>query len=311
MKSLFLSTLLVLTSLCTIANPFICSTNDCGNGATLISSAPTDGTAFFVVWFVTSATPPVGATISQNVTTTSGSANFGATTITVFGAPANNQYRISTRATISANQNKPTVSNIDVTLQYYTAGSFFSPAGTASFIISTATPLPVEFISVNASSNEESVILNWSTAMEINNDIFVVERSEDGELWEEIGVVPGAGNSMSILEYSFADVSPLSNAKSFYRIKQIDFDGKYDFSEVVTAQVSLTENIVKVSPNPATSDYVTISSTNEIYSVEVRDITGKLILTEYNATTQKLNISSLNNGIYYIRVNDQTIKLIN
>lgn len=102
-------------------------------------------------------------------------------------------------------------------------------------------PLPVELSSFSAFVNGTSVILNWSTETEVGNYGFDVERKrqdEKSETWVKIGFVEGHGNSNSPKNYKFEDASPPSGTLQ-YRLKQIDTDGKFAYSDVVNVEVGI------------------------------------------------------------------------
>ncbi|MGQ0827453.1 MAG: T9SS type A sorting domain-containing protein [Bacteroidota bacterium] len=112
-------------------------------------------------------------------------------------------------------------------------------------------PLPVKLLSFTATPHNSSVELNWTTVTEINNDFFTVERSSDGADFENIGIVDGAGNNTSVLDYSLTDDNPYKGS-SYYRLKQTDFDGKYTYSDIVAVKFDNTNNFIfNVYPNPA------------------------------------------------------------
>jgi hypothetical protein len=113
----------------------------------------------------------------------------------------------------------------------FTTGTRF----TLGTINSNQTPLPVEILSFEGRLAEGTVHLNWKTAMEKNNDHFTVERSIDGETFESIEIVKGAGNSSEINSYSSQDDSP-PNGRIYYRLKQTDFDGGHSFSKLVSIE---------------------------------------------------------------------------
>ncbi len=92
--------------------------------------------------------------------------------------------------------------------------------------------LPVELTSFTATSNGKEVILNWSTATEINNQLFEVQRSFEGNEFATIGFVNGKGTTTEKQDYSYSDKN-LSDGKYFYRLKQIDFLGRYEYSDVI------------------------------------------------------------------------------
>ncbi len=97
--------------------------------------------------------------------------------------------------------------------------------------------LPVSLLYFNAELTESNVALSWSTASEINNDYFTVQRSGDGEVFENVSTVKGSGNSTQIRYYNFSDEKPYSGL-NYYRLKQTDFDGKYSYSSLVAVNFS-------------------------------------------------------------------------
>jgi hypothetical protein len=106
-----------------------------------------------------------------------------------------------------------------------------------------SSPLDVDLINFYGSSTKSNVELNWVTASEINNSHFKVLKSIDGHTFQVIGRVEGAGNSASIQKYSFQD--KLVKARQYYKLKQLDFDGQFAYSDVVLVKSgAVTSNIV-------------------------------------------------------------------
>ena len=115
-----------------------------------------------------------------------------------------------------------------------------------------ASMIPVELTSFTATSNENSVTLNWSTATETNNSGFSIERKTSlDESWIAIGFVPGFGTTTERMNYSYADEN-LNMGNYSYRLKQIDFDGKTEYCEAIIVEVSAPERFVLLQnyPNP-------------------------------------------------------------
>lgn len=114
--------------------------------------------------------------------------------------------------------------------------------------------LPVELLSFAGQVTANSVLLKWSTASEVNNSYFSVERSTDGFNFKEIAIVEGAGTTNNLKNYSFEDRFPL-NGRSYYRLKQVDFNGQSEYSEVVSVKVEPFESNINMTlfPNPAQS----------------------------------------------------------
>jgi hypothetical protein len=116
------------------------------------------------------------------------------------------------------------------------------------------TAIPVELISFSADVEEKSVILNWSTATELNNSGFEIERLVDNnisESWIKIGFVKGEGTTTQQQFYSFTDEN-LSTGKYKYRLKQMDFDGAFEYSKVIEAvvEIPIEFSLVQNYPNP-------------------------------------------------------------
>ena len=104
---------------------------------------------------------------------------------------------------------------------------------TVDNIIITVSPLPIELVEFTANPVNDFVELSWTTATEENNDYFTVERSKDADMFKELAKVDGAGNSSYTITYFELDTSPYRGV-SYYRLKQTDFDGKYDYSDIVS-----------------------------------------------------------------------------
>lgn len=139
-------------------------------------------------------------------------------------------------------------------------------------------PLPVELLSFEASQAGASVRLDWSTASEINNDYFTVERSRDGVEFSDVINVSGAGNSTNVNNYTTFDTDPM-NGVSYYRLRQTDFDGTQSWSEIRKINIS-RELPVSVYPNPVISNVISIaaaSETERVKSVNIYDLSGKFI----------------------------------
>ena len=179
---------------------------------------------------------------------------------------------------------------------------------------STSSPLPVELTSFTASVKGNTVTLNWQTATEVNNYGFEVQRSENrngSSDWKKIGFVEGNGNSNSPNEYSFTD-KPTLGGKFQYRLKQIDNDGSFEYSDI--AEVSLNKvteyklNQNYPNPfNPSTKLEYSIPSESFV-SLKVYDILGNEVATLVNEQQQAgvyrtdFNAANLPSGLYFARI---------
>ena len=178
---------------------------------------------------------------------------------------------------------------------------------------STYGALPVELTSFTAKVVGNTIELNWITGTEVNNYGFEVERSSNITLggWERIGFVEGQGNSNSPKEYSFTD-SPKGGSKFSYRLKQIDTDGKYAYSNVINIEINLPIE-VRLNQNypnpfnPSTNISYSISKSSRVV-LSVYDVLGNLVTTlvnenqEIGSYTINFNAGELSSGIYYYKL---------
>ncbi|TRX59137.1 hypothetical protein FNH22_11480 [Fulvivirga sp. M361] len=110
--------------------------------------------------------------------------------------------------------------------------------------------LPVELISFDATMQEEEIVLSWTTASELNNDYFEIQRSENGIDFHMIGSMDGSGTTQQMTHYSFTDGSPFRGA-NYYRLKQYDLDGAFEYSAPVVRFFDAEHKDLTVHPNPA------------------------------------------------------------
>ncbi len=171
--------------------------------------------------------------------------------------------------------------------------------------LGSCTLLPVNFKSFTASRENEKVLLKWETASEQNNSGFIVERNVSGT-WTQIAAVPSkaaGGNSSSTLSYNYEDVNN-SKSASQYRIKQIDLDDKFSYSEI--RLISGEEQAAKiiVYPNPSTDGKVNVAlETNTgLKDISLIDMSGRVIRQWKNNSNTSLQITDLTPGMYSLRV---------
>ncbi len=172
--------------------------------------------------------------------------------------------------------------------------------------------LAVKLLNFKGKSVEGSNVLSWFTASEQDHDYFSLERSKDGENFESIARIKGAGNSNSLLSYQSIDETPYSGI-NYYRLKSVDVNGMGKYSEIISLYSATGKKIEfeGVHPNPTsgtvfTDFYVTENTT---LTVELRDISGQLVKS-YNATVSagKNSLESdtrdLDSGLYFISISD-------
>ncbi len=188
-----------------------------------------------------------------------------------------------------------------------------SKDGCSDSISNMIRTLPVTWLKIAAKRVlETEAAITWSTGSEINNSHFEIESSSDFKNWKTIGKVTGNGNSNMVRDYQFIDkeaIHPIIH----YRIKQVDFDGNYEYSNIVniSSEIAMSTNI-KVYPNPFVND-VTIEQLEYDYSntAYLYDNTGKLIQQFHlYSNMENLIISDLlSPGIYHLKVNGTTSKI--
>lgn len=173
----------------------------------------------------------------------------------------------------------------------------------SDFVDNDGTTLPITLLYFSADQADDLNKLKWATAFESNFYQFEVERAGKDLVFEKIAVIQGAGESRSVLKYSFEDQNPLKGL-NYYRLKSVDFDGTYSYSPLVRASSKLLGKIV-VYPNPAQAGNGLVMDTNQKESAVVTlfGANGAQImicrLEEGNGLIQLPN--NLHRGIYYLK----------
>ena len=169
-------------------------------------------------------------------------------------------------------------------------------------------PLPIELLSFGVRRINKDAWIEWSTASELNNDHFEIERSADAINFHKIGTEKGAGNSTQILDYNYTDAgignTVSSNALVYYRLKQVDFDGKFSYSDIKNVLFE-PDASTAIYPNPTQGD-LTINYTSPFeheVAIRVIDILGAIVKeTKVSASKGNqdilLDLHELANGHY-------------
>ncbi|NUN08926.1 MAG: T9SS type A sorting domain-containing protein [Ignavibacteriaceae bacterium] len=183
------------------------------------------------------------------------------------------------------------------------------------------TPLPVELTSFTASVNDNNVVLNWETATEVNNYGFEIERVKSEELkvknFTTLGFVPGAGNSNSPKSYSFAD-NDIENGTYLYRLKQLNTDGSFDYSNEISAVVSFIPDkflLMQNYPNPFNGETIIKYQLPEdgFITIKLFNVLGNesgVIINEFKKAgphTVIFRAGDLSSGVYYYRMSSGNI----
>jgi hypothetical protein len=179
--------------------------------------------------------------------------------------------------------------------------------------------VPVEFASFSASVTGNSVLLNWSTATETNNKGFEVQRKENNS-WVVIGFVEGSGTTSETKTYSFTERN-VAKGISFYRIRQVDFDGSFKYSNLVEVNVnvptefSLSQNYPNPF-NPTTVIRYTIPTDGNV-RLDIFNVNGELVKTLVNENKSvgeyqvSFNAAGLASGVYIYKLSSAGKVLIN
>ncbi len=196
---------------------------------------------------------------------------------------------------------------------YSVSGNAIDPTKQEIIDGGACTPMPVELTTFSASVIDNSIELNWHTATEVNNYGFEIERassqtSPGQDSWEKIGFVKGNGNSNSSREYSFTDENVTAGTYS-YRLKQIDNDGSFKYSQIVEAsfmkpdKFELSQNYPNPF-NPSTTIKYSVANAGFV-TMKLYNIVGEEVATLINEEESagyyqiKFNASNLASGIYF------------
>lgn len=163
-------------------------------------------------------------------------------------------------------------------------------------------PLPVELVEFDVVADECSNLISWSTASETNNDYFTLERSYDMSNWELAGTVDGAGNSNSQLDYLFRDLNVEQNGIIYYRIGQVDVDGKQEYIHMKAVNHFCKENIEPIAyPNPMDNQLSILTPTDGFMTLT--DLHGRVLMkNEIHQGEEQFDVSALATGAYLLQI---------
>ena len=191
----------------------------------------------------------------------------------------------------------------------YSSSDMIFGAVTLNFSTTPTNVLPVELFYFKGQLQDEGVALNWATLSEVSNSHFNVEHSTDGQNFEVIGRIEGAGDHVGLLEYSFLDKFPAKGV-NYYRLQQVDYDGHFEYSEVVPVQVDREEkDHVSLYPNPASGlTYLGLGGelSEQQLDISVHDLSGRVVYRLQQAATGErvieLPLDAIPAGYYMINV---------
>ncbi|MDP3929741.1 MAG: T9SS type A sorting domain-containing protein, partial [Bacteroidota bacterium] len=191
----------------------------------------------------------------------------------------------------------------------------FTDTGT---VVASST-VPVQLVDLRANKTQNDIAVIWTTASEVNNDYFEVQRSVNGRDFESIGNVKGKGTTSAKSTYRFMDADAVNmfkqNRNLYYRLKQVDFDGSFEWSKIVSVELSSsTINQVLVAPNPNDGKFIINITTSEESQSNIRivDVVGSEVYNNKENLLHGINKIDINTvlpkGIYFIQIenNGQT-----
>ena len=207
--------------------------------------------------------------------------------------------------------NQVSTASRDVSANYVISGALTTQTLREITLASSSAALPVTWLDFTAASQDKVVLLNWSTAQELNTLDFVVQHSTDGTVFTNLASQPAAGNSSSIQNYYYVHTSPVLGY-NYYRLHQRDFDGENSYSEIryVKLNTALTTNDVRVIGNPLqTNELKLVTPVDQ--EIAIYTLVGQLSLQQHiQAGINTINVSSLPKGTYLLQTATSSQKII-
>jgi hypothetical protein len=173
-------------------------------------------------------------------------------------------------------------------------------------LVNYSSPLPVTLVDFKAFREGDNVNVKWNTASELNNSGFDVERSADGRHFDRIGTVLGAGTTSVAQHYSFPDFSPLPGL-SYYRLKQIDFDGQFTYSDLAAIRFGTgTDGFIYPQPASGVLYWETAADNTNPLNFNIFNSAGALVHQEQGGAFSRysFDISDLSSSLYFLVVTE-------
>ena len=189
-------------------------------------------------------------------------------------------------------------------------GGFGSISEPFTLAYDMTTALPVELTNFQVRKEGKESRISWKTESEENNRGFEIQKSEDGENWEELAWVNGKGTTNISQSYSYTDYNP-SNGNNYYRIRQVDNDDTETFSPIRVVSFDFSLEAAIIYPNPIWDELTVEMPKANIGKVtfEIRDVTGREVMIEQvdlKDEIYKINTDSLDRGLYYLNIYTKT-----
>ncbi len=200
--------------------------------------------------------------------------------------------------------NAPGSETFTVTATYNTAGA----TGCTAIGVVSVNTTPIELLSfVGKQTNSGAVKLNWVTASEKDNALFMVERSNNGVDFTAVGEVKGSGNSSSNIDYTYTDASAINNAVNYYRLTDVDVNGVKSSSRVISVIVGKNAPLVIDAISSVQGFASVVSPSNGTADLTISDVQGRVLSSVKSnlvegANTVQINTENLGTGIYFLSI---------
>lgn len=182
----------------------------------------------------------------------------------------------------------------------------YSDVVTATVLTAT---LPVHWLGFSARQQAHGILLSWSTATEEGSKYFDVEHSINGSNWSRVATIAAAGNSTTVQQYEAVHANPVSGS-NYYRIRQIDTDGRHSFSKVVFIAMAADRNAVLAYPNPVVNGVLYIKL-EEATGVRIVNMSGLTVVQKnLGAGLHNISVAQLPRGSYWVKAGDTTVKIL-
>jgi hypothetical protein len=283
------------------------------------------GTSISLNWTNGSGTNSLVIARANNANFTPPTNGIAYTANSVFGQGTQLMKTAGSYVVYNGTGNTVSITGLNPGTTYFFRVYSFNGSGTSTnynrgYYTSTSTQtLPVELKEFSVSLNEKGEAeLKWTTATEINNSHFEIERSFDSEnSFVQIGKVKGQGNSNLLKSYLFNDGLNLidySASTIYYRLKQVDYDAKFDYSPIVSLDLNKdAQSTVSINPNPF-RDEIKISGVRELSSMKLYDPSGKELMNKVLSGSvdgsYTIKVNSNETGIFILKLNEETFKLL-
>lgn len=204
-----------------------------------------------------------------------------------------------------------TMSNGNITFTY-NSSVFSGPSGATELnnliqncgCMTLEQALPVELTRFEAQPKNNMVELAWTTATELNNDFFQIEHSRDGIQFFPVGKVKGEGTTTETIHYNFMHRQPIAGT-NYYRLKQVDFDGAFEYSDIVVAEISNRSGGIRIFPNPTVNKAVIqMPQRPDIIKFRLANLIGQYLDIQPKQTDAgwEIDLSKVAKGIYILRM---------